>query len=285
MKIPKPKEQKCLPVVLTIAGSDSGGGAGIQADLKTFASTGIFGTTALTCLTAQNPEGVDAVEVVSPDMVTAQIKAVTAGFPLKATKTGMLYGAETIRTVVAAVNTFELGRLVVDPVMIATSGARLLADDAVEAMCTELLPLADVVTPNLPEAEVLCGHAIESRDALVAAAEEIGTRFGVACITKGGHLDQKTEDDQDVVVDVLYASGRTKVLASPRLPLVESHGTGCTFSAALTAYLALGFEPPMAFEQARLAVIRAIRHAVKAGDHYPLGIGDTGIEPPKEDAA
>ena len=285
MKPPKEKTQKCLPVVLSIAGSDSGGGAGIQADLKTFASTGVFGTTALTCITAQNPGGVAAVEAVSPEMVTAQVRAVTSGFPVSATKTGMLYDAGVIRAVVSAVTTFELGHLVVDPVMIATSGAKLLADDAVQALCRELLPLADVVTPNVPEAEVLCGHTIDSREALVAAAQEIGETYGVSCVTKGGHLDVEADDGVALVVDVLYHAGRTKVLNGPRLPLAESHGTGCTFSAALTAYLALGFEPPMAFEQARFAVIRAIRHAVKAGDHYPLGIGDTGIEPPKEEDA
>ena len=259
---------KKIPVALTIAGSDSGGGAGIQTDLKTFAAYSVFGTSTITCVTAQNPDGVSGVEAISPEMVKQQIKAVAGGFPIAATKTGMLYSAEIVSVVAQSVKKYSLGKLVVDPVMIATSGGKLLCDDAVAALCSELLALADVVTPNLPEAEVLCGHEICTKDDLIASAKEIGEKFGVACIAKGGHLDIGSDE----VFDVLYVDGESTVIASPLINAKETHGTGCTFAAAVAAQLALGNELSIAFENAKSFVANALANALQAGEHYPLKI-------------
>lgn len=259
-----------LPVVLTIAGSDSGGGAGIQADLKTITALGCHGTTAITCVTAQNPDAVTGVSPVSVDMVRRQIDAVCQGFPVAAAKTGMLYSAEIINAVSGVVRERAIANLVVDPVMVATSGARLLRDDAVEALCSGLLPQATVITPNIPEAEVLCGHEIASRDALVSAALEISQRFGTACALKGGHLADR---DSEVVVDVLAEGGATHVFTSPRVHARETHGTGCTFAAALAALLARGMPLVAAVKGAQSVVVGALRNASQAGEHYPLAPG------------
>lgn len=264
----QPTSSRKIPVALTIAGSDSGGGAGIQTDLKTFMASTVFGTSAITCVTAQNPDGVSGVEAVSPEMVQLQIKAVAEGFPVSATKTGMLYSADIIRAVAEMVREQSLGMLVVDPVMVATSGSKLLRDDAVKALCSELIPLSDVVTPNLPEAEVLSGHKITTKDDLIAAAKEIGDTFGVACIAKGGHLDIGSNE----VFDVLYANGEITVIASPLIAAKETHGTGCTFAAAVTAGLALGEDLATAFKKAKRFVANALVNAWQAGKHYPLGI-------------
>jgi hydroxymethylpyrimidine/phosphomethylpyrimidine kinase len=222
------------PVVLTIAGSDSGGGAGIQADLHTFARLGVFGTTAITCITAQNPGAVAGIEPVTPDMVALQIRTVCAAFRPAAAKTGMLYSAAIVRAVARAVADHALRPLVVDPVMIAGSGARLLQEDAIEALCAELLPLADVVTPNLPEAARLAGRAIAGVADAEAAARAIGGRFGCACVVKGGHREG------DEMCDVLFHAGRLSHARIPRVRGATTHGTGCTFSAALAALLARG---------------------------------------------
>jgi hydroxymethylpyrimidine/phosphomethylpyrimidine kinase len=179
-----------IPAVLTIAGSDSGGGAGLQADLKVFNALGCFGTTAVTCLTAQNPDEVRGVEAVSPEMVTQQVKAVCDSFPVVAVKTGMLFSAEIIAAVADVIKSCAIKNVVVDPVMVSTSAKRLLQEDAVEVLQRELLPIAGVITPNLPEAEVLCGHSIVSEDDLKTAAEEISLKFGAACALKGGHLEE-----------------------------------------------------------------------------------------------
>ena len=253
-----------MPIALTIAGSDSGGGAGIQADLKTFAALGVFGTSAITCITAQNPKEVSGILPVDADMVTRQIKAVCEGFPVAAAKTGMLYSAAIIRAVAAADVRQGIQVLVVDPVMVATSGARLLQEDAIDAMCSELLPQARVITPNLHEAEILCGHAIASVDALRDAAEEIGDRFDVACVVKGGHLPG------DEVVDVLYDEGEGFVFAGPRVNVEETHGSGCAFSAAITAYMARGDLLCDAVAKAKEFVRQALEHARVAGHHRPL---------------
>jgi len=183
-------EKTNLPAVLTIAGSDSGGGAGLQADLKVFQALGCFGTTAITCITAQNPDEVRGVEAVSAAMVSEQVRTVCDGFPIAAAKTGMLYSAEIIEAVAGIVEKCGIKNLVVDPVMISTSEVRLLKVDAVEALQNLLIPKARVITPNLPEAEVLVGHSIESLEDLKLAAGEIGEKFGVACALKGGHLGE-----------------------------------------------------------------------------------------------
>jgi hydroxymethylpyrimidine/phosphomethylpyrimidine kinase len=253
-----------VPVVLTIAGSDSGGGAGIQADLKTFMALGAFGTSAITCITAQNPDAVTGLEPVSAKLVARQIKAVTAAFPVAAAKTGMLFSAAIIQTVARALRTKPPLPLVVDPVMIATSGARLLREDAVSALCRDLLPMATVVTPNLNEAEVLAGCRIRTLDQLKKAALLISKRFGTACVAKGGHLAGRT------VVDVLCADGEFTLFTAPRIRVRETHGTGCTFSAALAAALAQGADLPEAVAVAKCFVSGALRKARVTGQHVPL---------------
>ncbi|MBM4147826.1 MAG: bifunctional hydroxymethylpyrimidine kinase/phosphomethylpyrimidine kinase [Lentisphaerae bacterium] len=254
-----------MPAVLTVAGSDSGGGAGIQADLKTFEAIGVFGTCAITCLTAQNPDGVQGVEAASPGIVAAQVKAVVEAFDVRAAKTGMLYSTELIDAAVEALAAARIPALVVDPVMVATSGARLLAEDAVEAMCRRLLPAATVVTPNLPEAEVLAGRRMDSLDSIRAAAMDLSGRYGAAFVVKGGHLEHG-----DDVVDVLADGGRIHEFRTPRIRTAQTHGTGCTFSAALAAYLALGRGLPAAVESAQKFVAGALRGSVPVGRHSPL---------------
>ncbi len=252
------------PVVLTIAGSDSGGGAGIQADLKTFSALGTFGTSAITCITAQNPRAVTAIQPLEPDLVDKQIKAVCEAFPVAAAKTGMLYSAAIIRVVAADDVRQGIPILVVDPVMVSASGARLLKEDAIDALCKELLPQARVVTPNLLEAEILCGHPIRNADELRAAAAEIGDRFDVACVVKGGHLPG------DEIVDVLYDEGEEFVFAAPRVQAPESHGAGCAFSAAVTALLGRGELLSDAVARAKDYVGHALRCADITGNHRPL---------------
>jgi hydroxymethylpyrimidine/phosphomethylpyrimidine kinase len=270
---------------MSIAGSDSGGGAGIQADLKTFANLRVFGTSAITCITAQNPNGVSGIESISPKMVISQIKAVSEYFNVAAAKTGMLYSAAIISAVARSVRTRKLKTLVVDPVMVATSGARLLKQDAVKALCSELLPLATVITPNLDEAEILWGRAIRSVEDMESAARDIGERFGTACVVKGGHLEpearcQKSEvrgqrselgsqgseinrqsaiNTRHSVVDVLYDGHTVRAYSLPRVTGVKTHGTGCTFSAALTAFLARGEKLPVAVNHAKHFVVSKLK--------------------------
>ena len=256
------------PVVLTIAGSDSGGGAGIQTDLKTFQALDCFGTSAITCVTAQNPDGVRAVEAVSTHLVDAQIRAVCEAFPVAAAKTGMLYSAELVTRVAETLGDLpRLDWLVVDPVMIATSGSRLMADSAVEALREHLLPRADVMTPNVPEAEVLSGRAIKSEDDQRAVAIELSTRFNVICVLKGGHREGDTLLDVCACGEMIFESW------AKRVDIDETHGTGCTFAAAMTAMLARGSEPERAFAQAQAFVGAALSGAWQCGEHTPLGIG------------
>jgi hydroxymethylpyrimidine/phosphomethylpyrimidine kinase len=257
------------PAVLTIAGSDSGGGAGLQADLKVFQALGCFGTTAVTCVTAQNPDEVRGVEPISPAMVTEQICTVCDSFPIAAAKTGMLFSADIIDAVTRAVERCGLDCLVVDPVMVSTSESRLLRDDAISALQERLIPKARVITPNLPEAEVLLGRSIESLDALKDAAREIGDRFGVACALKGGHLPS---EGQAAVVDVLYEGGRVEVFSVPRVTVGETHGTGCTFAAVITAELAKGASLNGAVHSAQTFVAKALATAFHVGSHTPLGV-------------
>jgi hydroxymethylpyrimidine/phosphomethylpyrimidine kinase len=259
-----------VTIALTIAGSDSGGGAGIQADLKTFTAMGVFGTSAITCITAQNPDAVTGIEAVSPKLITAQIKAVTDGFPVGATKTGMLFSAATIHAVARIVKRVECGPLIVDPVMVATSGARLLKPEAMEALFREILPLATVITPNLNEAEILAGCRITSLKELQKAALIISKRFGTACLAKGGHLTGGN------VVDVLCLDNELTLYTVPRVRLKgTTHGTGCTFSAALTAALAMGEALHEAVAIAKQFVTCALQQARPAGRHFPLNFLNT----------
>lgn len=259
-----------FPVVLTVAGSDSGGGAGIQADLKTFAALGVYGASAICCVTAQTPAGVRAIEALSPSIVAEQLRAVSEGFPIAAAKTGMLYSREIIQQVARADISQGIPILVVDPVMVATSGARLLKADAIEALTSDLLPLARVVTPNLHEAEILCGHTISTVDELRMAARRIAEKYDTACVAKGGHLEG------DRVVDVLFDEGEFYTFDGPRVNARETHGAGCCFSAALTAFLARGELMARAVELAKLFVSTALETAPRIGHHYPLNFQSAG---------
>jgi len=257
--------RKRLPVALTIAGSDSGGGAGIQADLKTFAFLGVHGTTAITCITAQNPRRVTGIQSVRPDMVRRQIEAVFAELPPAAVKTGMLYSADIIRVVAEFFAPGQRPSLVVDPVMVATSGALLLKNNAVRALLRELLPLATLTTPNLDEAEILVGAKLASLEDLRAAAREIVRRFGCAALVKGGHLRGLKE-----AVDI-FNDGRTELLLeAPFVRSVSTHGTGCTYSAAIAGHLALGHKLPNAVGAAKEFVTQAIARANRAARHDVL---------------
>lgn len=253
-----------LRVALTIAGSDSGGGAGLQADLKTFTAMGVFGTSAITCITAQNPDGVSGIEPVSPSLITAQIKAVRTGFPVAAAKTGMLFSATVIRAVARSLADGCSFPLVVDPVMIATSGARLLRGDAEEALRRLILPRAMVITPNLDEAVVLSGKPIRNLKELQVAARLVARRFGTACLAKGGHLGGRQ------VIDVLCVDDELTLYTAPRIRTRGTHGTGCTVSAALTAALARGEPLHEAVAAAKEFVTEALRQARPAGRHWPL---------------
>jgi len=253
------------PRVLTIAGSDSGGGAGIQADLKTFAAFGVYGTSAITALTAQNTLGVTGVHVVPAEFVTAQIEAVASDIGCDAVKTGMLATAATVEAVVAAVVALELPNLVVDPVMVAKSGDRLLDDDAVHAVRASLLSRARVITPNIPEAEALAGIRIGSRGDMREAARRLADLCPGAVLVKGGHLPGPE------VVDVLFVHGVFHEFAGPRIEGRATHGTGCTTAAAVAAGLARGHDLAAAVEAAKAYVAGAMRHGIAVGrGHQPL---------------
>ncbi|MBP7776661.1 MAG: bifunctional hydroxymethylpyrimidine kinase/phosphomethylpyrimidine kinase [Acidobacteria bacterium] len=254
-----------MRTALTIAGSDSGGGAGVQADLKTFAALGVYGTSAITALTAQNTVAVTGVHLVPPEFVVAQIDAVVRDLGCDAVKTGMLATAAIVEAVATAILHHQLPNVVVDPVMVAKSGDHLLATDAVAAVRRALLPLAGVVTPNVPEAEVLSGTSIRSLDDAVAAGKAIHAMGARAVIVKGGHLDR------DDIVDVLVAGERVVEIVGPRISGVNTHGTGCTFAAAIAARLALGDEVEAAARAAQAYVGAAMRTGVPLGaGHRPL---------------
>jgi hydroxymethylpyrimidine/phosphomethylpyrimidine kinase len=257
-----------MVTALTIAGSDSGGGAGIQADLKTFAAHGVYGTSAITALTAQNTMGVNGVHVVPPDFVVAQIEAVADDIPIAATKTGMLATAAVVCAVADVIARRGLPWLVVDPVMIAKSGDRLLDDGAVHEVRRVLMPLAFVVTPNRMEAEALTGRAVVSRHDARDAAKALIDLGARAAIVKGGHFE-----DPDVV-DLLYDGRDFHEFRHPRQQTRHTHGTGCTFAAALTANLALGHTLPAAVARTADFVAGAIAHGFAIGrghgalDHF-----------------
>ena len=251
--------------VLTIAGSDSGGGAGIQADLKTFAALGCYGMSAITALTAQNTVGVSGIHPVPPDFAAAQIAAVLEDIGADAVKIGMLYSAELIRVVAEQLQKLNARNIVLDPVMVAQSGDRLLRDDAVGAITEYLMPLADVVTPNIPEAEVLVGRALRTRDELRAATCELARHGSRSVLIKGGHLEH--EDSRDL----LYLAGENRFveLTAERIRTRNNHGTGCTLSSAIAAHLARG----SGIEEAVRRAKEYISHAIRAGAGYTIGRG------------
>jgi hydroxymethylpyrimidine/phosphomethylpyrimidine kinase len=256
-----------LPIALTIAGSDSGGGAGVQADLKTFASLEVHGTSVISCLTAQNPKKVIGVQPTSPEMVRKQLEAVFSELPPRAAKTGMLLSAEIIAEVARFWNRRNRPPLVVDPVLVATSGARLLQDNALEAMRNLLLPLADLITPNLDEAEVLTGLKIREPEELRTAARILSRRYRCAVLVKGGHLT-----DTRNAVDIYHDHwARTELLLSaPYVRGVSTHGTGCTYSAAITGFLARGNDLVAAVLGAKDYITHAIAQSRRIAHHDVL---------------
>lgn len=249
-----------VPVALTIAGSDSGGGAGIQADLKTFSALGVYGASAITAITAQNTQQVTDVLELPPGLVAAQIDAVVSDIGVDAVKTGMLASAAIIEAVAAKVREHALAPLVVDPVMVAKSGDRLLREDAIDALRTQLLPLATVVTPNVPEAEVLVGHTIASWEETREAAREIVALGAQAVVLKGGHREGPA-------TDLFYDGVSFREYTAVRVETTSTHGTGCTFASAIAASLAKGSDLRPAVAAAKAYVTRALQSA------YPLGHG------------
>jgi len=253
-----------MRTALTIAGSDSGGGAGIQADLKTFAAHGVFGMSVLTAVTAQNTRTVTATFRLPPDLVTAQLDAVVDDLPVHAVKIGMLADAAIADAVAAALSRHRLGLVVLDPVMIAKGGASLLSDAAVDVLRTRLLPMASLVTPNMPEAAALTGRRVTSVVEQREAARTLLDMGAPAVLVKGGHLDGPA-------IDILALPGSLFELRSERLATRHTHGTGCTLSAAIAARLALGHELHDAVELAKAYVTRAIEQAPGLGQgHGPL---------------
>ncbi|NLZ38627.1 MAG: bifunctional hydroxymethylpyrimidine kinase/phosphomethylpyrimidine kinase [Firmicutes bacterium] len=254
---------------LTIAGSDSGGGAGIQTDLKTFAALNVYGTSVITALTAQNTKGVQGIHAVPANFVACQLESVLSDIPIQAAKTGMLGEAETIHTVAGQVKKFQLKKLVVDPVMVAESGDRLLKTEAVETLIKELLPLAMIVTPNLPEASVLTGEKVETVEEMIAAAKKIITYGPRYVLIKGGHLPGNE------MVDIFYDGENIYRFSEQKLQTIHTHGSGCTYAAAITANLAKGFSPLQAVSRAKRFITDAIRHGIAVGEGYgptnPMG--------------
>ena len=257
---------KKIPVALTIAGSDSGGGAGIQADLKTFAVFGVHGASAIACLTAQNPARVLAIEACRPRMLRQQLEAVFQEMPPSAIKTGMLFSARNV-SVVADFLKDKKAPLVVDPVMIATSGARLLGSPALKVITEKLLPLATLVTPNVSEAEVLSRRKISAIEDMDDAARGIHSEFGCAVLVKGGHLRSGR------ATDIFYDGKSRLTLSAPFVTGVRTHGTGCVYSAAICAALALGQDLPQAVRTGKEYVTRAIQRSYRSGRHFVLGPG------------
>ena len=247
-----------LAKALTIAGSDSGGGAGIQADLKTFAALNVYGMSALTAITAQNTCGVSGVQAIDTALVTAQIHAVVADIGVQAAKTGMLFSSAIIRAVAQAVRETGPYPLVVDPVMVATSGDRLLQPEAEASIRQELIPLATVVTPNLNETAVLVGHKIVTLEDMQAAAEQLVAEGAQAVVIKGGHAIAKA-------TDVFYDGTTMELLRGEVVATPNTHGTGCTFSAAICALLARGMPLLEAVRRSKTYITGALRHALTIG--------------------
>jgi hydroxymethylpyrimidine/phosphomethylpyrimidine kinase len=261
------KRRSTTAVALTVAGSDSGGGAGIQADLKTFRAHGVFGTSAITCITAQNPVRVSAVQPIDPRLVEEQMDRIFEAFPVGAAKTGMLYDAGIIDAVAHGFARRKFAKLVVDPVMVASSGAMLLKNNAVTALTSKLFPHAAVVTPNLAEAEVLARRTIRTLDDLRLAARALTDKYGVPFLVKGGHLPGANR-----AVDVLFDGKRLYEYGAAIVRNIKTHGTGCTFSAAIAANLALGHDLTGSIARAKRFVTAAIRDSIKVGRHRALRI-------------
>ncbi len=262
---PDPRAPNPIPTALTIAGSDSGGGAGIQADLKTFEAHGVFGMSVVTAVTAQNTRAVTAVHDVPVDVVVAQIEAVADDLPIGAVKTGMLSSPEIVAAVARAIEDRELAPVVVDPVMVSKSGDALLDPDAVGAVATRLLPLATVVTPNAHEAARLAAMDVRTLDDARRAADVILRLGPAAVLVKGGHLDGEAD-----AVDLLVWGDGEATFRQERIDTPHTHGTGCTYASAIAAHLARGLALEEAVGRARVYLQHAIRHALPlGGGHGP----------------
>jgi hydroxymethylpyrimidine/phosphomethylpyrimidine kinase len=259
-----------VPVAMTIAGSDSGGGAGIQADLRTFAFHRVHGTCALTCVTAQNTLGVTRVDALPPDAVIAQIRAVVEDIGVQAAKTGMLLNQGIIAVVASQVETLlgsPAAHLVVDPVMVSRTGAQLIDDEAIATLRDRLIPLAAVLTPNRYEAQILSGLEIHTLDDMKTAAEKIRTLGAKAVLVKGGGMVNELRG-----VDVWFDGDRLEILQTETVETTDTHGTGCTLAAAIAANLALGEDALTATQSAKTYVTHALRHALRIGKGQgPIG--------------
>ena len=260
------------PIVLTIAGSDSSGGAGIQADIKTMSAIGVYAASAVTAVTAQNTLGVDGVQGIDPDMVARQIDAVFADLRPDAVKIGMLYSRSIVEAVADRFSHWRPQNVVLDPVMISTSGSPLIEEDAVEAIKEKLFPFATLLTPNRMEAEHLTGIPVDSLETAREAARRIVEKGCRAALVKGGHLDG------DVAVDVLFADGELREYSSRRVVSVNTHGTGCTLSSAIAAFLLKGHDIPSAIPQAKAL----LAHAIMRGKDAGIGKGNGPILPGKQ---
>lgn len=250
---------------LTIAGSDSGGGAGIQADLKAFSANGVYGMSAITAITAQNTKGVTGIHPVPADMIRKQIDAVVEDIGVDAIKIGMLHSSEVIHTVVNSLQQHRLGKIVVDPVMVATSGDKLLQDEAIETLIKELLPRAKLITPNIPEAEIILNKKIESKDDFIKAAKELSDTGAEAVLLKSGHLHG------DSLSDILYIPARDDLTEfyENKVKTKNTHGTGCTLSSAIAANIALGKD----LKEAVKLGLEYIHKAIVMGAEYKIGEG------------
>lgn len=254
---------------LTIAGSDSGGGAGIQADLKTFSALQCYGMSAVTALTAQNTQKVEDVYAVPPDFVRKQIQAIVNDIGVDAIKIGMLNSAEIVQAAVKEILELTNVKLVVDPVMVAKSGDKLLQDSAIEVLKEQLLPLSDIITPNIPEAEVLTGQTIDNDEDMKTAGMELLELGPKSVVVKGGHADLQTRDSADLLITMQNGSVEMQWLTGKRIETSNTHGTGCTYSSAMAAYLARGFEITEAVQRAKTYINKAIR----TGASYKIGQG------------
>lgn len=247
-----------MKTALTIAGSDCSGGAGIQADLKTMLANGVYGMSAITALTAQNTTGVAAIMNVTPEFLEQQLDCIFTDIFPDAVKIGMVSDKDLIRMIAGKLRQYQPNHVVVDPVMVATSGARLIADDAVEVLQRELFPLATVLTPNIPEAEVLWGAEIDSKEMMERAAEEIGRKYGCGVLLKGGHSINDAND-------LLYKGGELTWFAGKRIDNPNTHGTGCTLSSAIAANLAKGCELAEAVRLAKEYISGALADMLDLG--------------------
>ncbi len=257
------------PVAMTVAGSDSGANAGAQVDLLTFAANGVYGTSALTCLTAQNPKGITNIHPVPVDFIVDQAAHIVEFFQVKAAKTGMLFSRETIERVAAFFAERPAIKLVVDPVLVASSGKRLLQADAIETLMDELLPLATVITPNLDEAEILLGRKLATQQDMEQGALELARRYGVTALVKGGHLP-----GNELFDIVCQPDGAPIAYQQTRIQDIDTHGSGCTLSAATAAGLAKGLEPLEALQSARAYLRRGMEQGVRLSgerfiNHFP----------------